>query len=112
MQPSDLKHYYRLRDLLFSQNMYLEAIRDYMEHGGTSRGSYLICDETGEKPLETLPDLFCFSLEDRGLGKMVQEIHYEKGTVRCSWRPVRPIPEDDSWFEKVWRDYREERYYD
>ncbi len=112
LQPSDLKHYYRLRDLLFSQNMYLEAIRDYMEHGGTSRGSYLICDETGEKPLETLPDLFCFSLEDRGLGKMVQEIHYEKGTVRCSWRPVRPIPEDDSWFEKVWRDYREERYYD
>jgi hypothetical protein len=22
-------------------------------------------------------------------------------------RPVRPIPEPDSWFEEVWREYRE-----
>jgi succinate dehydrogenase / fumarate reductase flavoprotein subunit len=25
------------------------------------------------------------------------------------WRPVRPIPEDDDFFENVWRDYREHR---
>ena len=25
----------------------------------------------------------------------------------CRWRPVRPIPKDDDFFENVWRGYRE-----
>jgi len=109
---ADLKHYYRIRDLLLSQRMYLEAILDYIDHGGTSRGSYLIYDKNGTKPLAVLPELFTFSLEDKGLGEMIQEIEYRDGRTFCIWRSVRPIPEDDSWFEKVWRDYREEIYYE
>lgn len=108
----ELKHYYRIRDLLLSQRMYLEAIADYIRQGGTSRGSYLIYDENGFKPINELPDLFRCSLEDKGLGSQIQEIHYEDGTIKCRWRPVRPIPVDDNWFENVWRDYREDRYYD
>ena len=27
-------------------------------------------------------------------------------------REVRPIPKEDSWFEKLWKDYREEKYYE
>lgn len=108
----ELKHYYRIRDLLFSQKMYLEAIADYIGQGGTSRGSYLIYDRNGTKPLDSLPDLFCFSLEDKGMGDMIQEVICQDGTIRCNWRPVRPIPEEDSWFEKVWRDCREAKYYE
>ncbi|MED9821094.1 MAG: FAD-binding protein [Christensenellales bacterium] len=107
-----LKDLYRIRDLLVSQQVYLEAIADYIDHGGTSRGSYLICDKAGQKPLEALPELFRFSLEDKGLGGKIQEMEYHpEGSVAC-WRDVRPIPADDSWFEKVWRDYREGRYYE
>lgn len=109
---SALKDLYRIRDLLVSQQVYLEAIADYIACGGASRGSYLICDENGQKPSDTLPDLFRFSLEDKGLGSRVQEMEYHPEGSRAIWRDVRPIPADDTWFEKVWRDYREGRYYE
>lgn len=111
-KPNELKDLYRIRDLLVSQQVYLEAIADYIEQGGTSRGSYLICDENGQKPLDFLPELFCFSLEDRGLGGRIQEMEYRPEGSAALWRDVRPVPADDSWFEKVWRDYREGRYYE
>lgn len=111
-KPNEMKDLYRIRDLLVSQQVYLEAIADYIDHGGTSRGSYLICDENGQKPLETLPELFRFSLEDKGLGSRIQEMEYHPEGSIAAWRDVRPIPADDSWFEKVWRDYREGRYYE
>lgn len=109
---SELKHYYRIRDLLFSQRMYLEAIADYIEQGGTSRGSYLIQDKNGIKPLPELSDVFSFSIEEKGMGERIQEIKWDKNEIKCEWRMVRPIPEEDSWFEKVWKDYREEIYYE
>ena len=31
------------------------------------------------------------------------------GVCDFTWRPVRPIPEDDDFFENVWRSYRENR---
>ncbi len=102
---------YRLRDLLVSQQVYLEAIADYIRRGGTSRGSYLIYDPKGRKPLRNLPECFRFSVEDRGFGTQIQEIAYKNGSTTCSWRPVRAIPEEDNWFEKVWRDWREGTYY-
>ena len=108
---AELKHLYRLRDLLVSQKMYLEAIADYIRQGGTSRGSYLIYDPKGNKPLEKLPDLFRFSLEEKGLSEKIQEIQYQNEECICSWRKIRPIPEDDSWFEKVWKNWREGLYY-
>lgn len=108
---ADMGRRYRLRDLLVSQQVYLEAIADYIRQGGTSRGSYLIYDPAGDKPLEQLPDRFRFSLEERGFSGRIQEIAYENGQCRCYWRPVRPIPPEDGWFEKVWRDWREGVYY-
>ncbi len=108
----ELQHYYRIRDLLLSQRLYLEAIADYIRQGGTSRGSYLIYDEKGKKPLENLPERFRFSLEDKGMGQKIQEIYFHEGKTVCQWRPVRPVPAEDSWFEKVWKDFREDRYYE
>lgn len=109
---NDLKHYYRLRDLLVSQEVYLSAILDYIRKGGPSRGSYLIFRAAGDKPLEKLPEIFRFSLADNGFGERIQEICYTPDGCETFWRPVRPIPPEDSWFEKVWRDYREGRYWE
>jgi hypothetical protein len=40
---------------------------------------------------------------------MIQEILYKDGGCIPSWRAVRPIPEEDDFFEKVWRGYRENK---
>lgn len=101
-----LASYYRVRDLLVSQITYLSAISDYMECGGKSRGSYLIVDPDGQKPLEELPEQFRFSLDGDAHAAVIQEIRYDAEKCSCSWRPVRPLPDPDIWFENVWRDCR------
>lgn len=111
LTPAELPQYYRLRDLLASQKVYLTAMQDYIAVGGASRGSYLICDERGSKPLDALPELFRARTHGTELGGKVQEVVLEQGKAVCSWRPVRPIPPEDNWFEKVWRDHRAKAYF-
>lgn len=105
--PRELNLVYRLRDTLICQYVYLSAMLDYMSHGGKSRGSALYTDAHGSKPHASLPDIFTFTLDDGGLGGQVQEVLYRDGRCAFNWRPVRTIPEDDDFFENVWREYRE-----
>lgn len=108
---AELKHLYRIRDLLISQQVYLEAILDYILQGGGSRGSYLIYSEEGQKPLEALPECFRFRSDEDNKAGSIQEVEYTPEGCTCTWRKIRPIPEQDNWFEKVWRDFREDIYY-
>lgn len=103
----ELGQAFRLRDMLISQQAYLSAMADYIEQGGQSRGSALYTDLRGRKPFAQLPDTFTFTLDDGTRGTLVQEVSYQNGDCQCIWRPVRPIPEDDDFFENVWRSYRE-----
>lgn len=98
---------YRLRDMLISQCAYLSAMIDYCAQGGKSRGSALYTDRAnGEKPLPALPDTFAFS-PDETEHPLIQELWYEDGTCRFAWRTPRPLPQEDDFFENVWRSYRE-----
>ena len=106
-----LPRYYRLRDLLISQRVYLEAIRDYILHGGQSRGSYLISSRDGELPLEGLPEIFRMKEDGGNHAGEIQEILYAPEGSRVSWRARRPLPDDENWFETVWRRYREGSYF-
>ncbi len=103
----DLPWLYRLRDTLISQQVYLSAMLDYTAQGGCSRGSALYTAAGGVKPFPQLPDTITFLLDDGSRGSLVQEVLYRDGGCRFRWRPVRPIPEDDDFFENVWRAYRE-----
>lgn len=104
---TELAMVYRLRDMLLSQHAYLTAMADYTAHGGKSRGSALYTDLTGGiKPFTQLPDTFTFAL-DEAEAPLIQELWFEDGTCRTSWRAPRPIPKDDDFFENVWRSYRE-----
>ena len=104
---TELAMVYRLRDMLLSQRAYLTAMADYTAHGGQSRGSALYTDLTGGiKPFTQLPDTFTFALDETE-APLIQELWFEDGTCRTSWRAPRPIPEDDDFFENVWRSYRE-----
>lgn len=106
-EAAELRWVYRLRDMLISQYAYLAAMLDYMQQGGKSRGSALYTDPAGKKPYAQLPDAFTFVLDDGSRGGRVQEMLYRDGACVFEWRPVRPIPKDDDFFENVWREYRE-----
>ena len=104
---TELAMVYRLRDMLLSQRAYLTAMADYTAHGGKSRGSALYTDLTGGvKPFAQLPDTFTFALDETE-SPLIQELWFEDVTCRTAWRAPRPIPEDDDFFENVWRSYRE-----
>ena len=105
--PRHLGKVYRLWDILICQQVYLLAMEDYAESGSKSRGSALYTDPAGRKPDDRLPDTFAFTLDDGARGNLVQEALYTPEGVRFHWREVRPIPEDDDFFENVWRSYRE-----
>jgi hypothetical protein len=104
-----------IRDILTSQYVYLSAMAEYLDHGGRSRGSVLYTDTGGSLPLAgddgpelDLPEIFRFSQED-GLEHVVQESSWSGDDLSFTWRPVRPIPADDDFFENVWRHYREDK---
>lgn len=103
----ELRLCFWLRDILLSQIVYLSAMLDYIDRGGPSRGSVLYTDLNGSKPYAGLPDEFTYRDDDGYLGDMVQEILYRGEDCKITWRPVRPIPQEDYTFENVWRDYRE-----
>lgn len=101
-----LKDAFRLYDILLCQWVCLAAMENYMEQVGGSRGSALYTDENGQKPYEALPDTLAYSLFS-GPGK-IQEVMLEKGVCSFTWRSPRPIPEEDDFFENVWRVYRQD----
>ena len=86
------------RDLLIAQYVYLNAMLDYINRSGGSRGSYLIIrnDENNAH-------------NDIDMSDMVQEIglHCDEMDidVKIIWRKRRPIPDAPRWFENVWSDY-------
>ena len=116
---------FHLLDMLIAQKVYLSAMLDYVRHGGGSRGSALYTCPDGKKPGEKMPDLYCCRLDEGKLGGVVQEIclslDISKESAReggfceefcecqTSWRPVRPIPEPDYFFENQWKAFRERR---
>ncbi len=104
---NNLSKVFRLWDILHCQLVYLEAMRDFVSQGGKSRGSAMYSDNTGKKPYENLPDIFCYDLDDGSRGDEVQEIILKDLECHILWRKVREIPKDDDFFENVWRDFRE-----
>ncbi|NLV58339.1 MAG: FAD-binding protein [Clostridiales bacterium] len=105
--PGNLHLALRLWDVLLCQEVYLSAMVNYVQQGGKSRGSALYTDVAGVKPYPGLPDAFTFFLDDGSRGDQVQIALREKDTVTFLWRKVRPIPQDDDFFENVWRAFRE-----
>jgi len=88
---AELGKVFRLREMLISQRVYLAAMAQYIEKGGVSRGGALYPDSEGTFADET----------------QTQITELTEGEVRSYWRSVRPIPEDDLFFENVWRGFRE-----
>ena len=113
--PEELPQMFRLRETMICQTVYLSAMEDYIREGGRSRGSAIYSDKNGGTVIRGLPslpegpeltELFRFSLEEAGQGSRIQEASYENGVCSFAWRDPRPIPDDDDFFENVWRAFR------
>ena len=102
----ELPHAFQNLDLLITQLAYFSAIADYIRQGGKSRGSYLVYDPRGQLPAEGLEENFRYSLDTGRLSRQVQEVLYQNGSCSIEWRPVRPIPSVDNWYENVWAAFR------
>ena len=104
----DLYKAYKLKDQLLTQYAVLTAMADFSETVGATRGSALYCDENGNLR-QGLEELFRFRLETAGTGEKIQQVRYADGICTAFWRPVRPLPADEDFFENVWRQYRENK---
>ncbi|MFC1582621.1 FAD-binding protein [Planctomycetota bacterium] len=109
---ADLIRYYMLIDHVGAQVAYLEAIREYIAKGGVSRGSYLVLDPEGTVPAPGLEDYAFRDGEDELKDRIGTVTAGEDLQLRCEWRPVRPIPNEELWFENVWEDFREGKIFD
>ena len=106
--PTDLTAAFENVDLLIAQQVYSAAMENYIAAGGGSRGSYIIPDENG---IYDIPGSFSFSPDDGKLSGKIQEVRYSPLGCDFVWENVRPIPENDDWFENVWREYRDEQVF-
>ena len=94
-------------DMLLTQYVYLSAIKEYIEEGGKSRGSYLIKDEAGSLPITDISDIFKYSLDGGAFDGKAFTAELDRDTLECEIKSedVRQIPVMDNWFETVWNDY-------
>jgi hypothetical protein len=105
---SQIYMYYKLKDILYTQSAVLTAMIDYAKTVGTTRGSSLCFDENG-KLREGLEEIFRFTEENGDTHTKVQETFITPNGFVSSWRNVRPIPQNNDFFENVWRQYRENK---
>ena len=105
-QSEELRWYFRLRETLLCQRMYVTAMLNYLTQGGKSRGSAMYLDPAGEA-IPKLPEVYRFRLDGDEHAHVVQESRWTGDDCAVTWRPVRPMPPEDASFEVVWKKYRE-----
>ena len=98
--------YYKLKDILYTQSAVVTAMIDYSKTVGDTRGSSLYFDENG-KLRDGLEEIFRFTEEKGDTRSKIQETVLTENGFVSSWRDVRPIPQNDDFFENIWRQYRE-----
>lgn len=103
---------FRAADLALTHAVYLEAIKEYLDRGGKSRGSAMVLTPSGGPPSALLGDEWRFACNDPNawVDRRILEIALgDAGAVRKQWVDIRPIPEENEWFETVWRDCLNDR---
>jgi succinate dehydrogenase/fumarate reductase flavoprotein subunit len=103
---------FKMLDFCLTHALYLEAIHEYLERGGKSRGSSLVLDPGGPQPCPGMGAEWRFSLNppDSFVDQKILEISLDaKGNVVKKWVPIRALPREETWFENVWDDFRKDR---
>ncbi len=110
--PKEIPDVFKNLDLCLTHAIYLEAIGEYLEKGARSRGSFIVLDPEGEKPCDQLGENWRFGLNpvDSFVNTKILEISLDANmTVKKNWVNIRPIPQAEDWFEKVWKNYMNDK---
>jgi succinate dehydrogenase/fumarate reductase flavoprotein subunit len=109
---TELPTAFRAADLALTHAVYLEAIKEYLDRDGQSRGSALVLNPLGQRPCSRAGDEWRFvcNKPDAWVNQRILEIALgNEGGVHKQWVDIRPVPEEDEWFETVWSDYLNDR---
>lgn len=106
--------------LALAQVAFLDAVAEYIEAGGGSRGSFMVMRDDGDivhssliNPADGKP--IAFVPENEGLRKTIAEIEIDSlqdASFKATRIPVRPIPIRDDAFELAWTAYRTGEVYE
>ncbi|MCX6569154.1 MAG: FAD-binding protein [Candidatus Aminicenantes bacterium] len=112
LSARDLPKAFKALDLSLTHAVYLQALSEYLDRGGKSRGSALVPDPSGRKPHPHLGNRWTFSLTDPSdfVSENILEVRLDKrDRVHKHWVPVRPVPPAEGWFETVWNDFMKDK---
>ncbi|HZJ87812.1 MAG TPA: FAD-binding protein, partial [Sphaerochaeta sp.] len=100
-----LPRFFAARHLALTHLVYLEAIAEYLKQAFGSRGSALILQEDGKAIHPKLDSFWRFTPENtEGRAESITTI-YQGGESMHGRVACRPIPDEEYWFETVWRDF-------
>ncbi len=110
-----LLDFFLLHDMLIVERCMLEASLFMLERLNAGRGSWCIADirQLIQKGKEGLIKEITINDCDEIYCNEILEISLSKDTIIEKYLvPVRPIPEYDSWFENVWAEYQQQKFFD
>jgi len=107
-----MKFAFRVRQLCFAHQVYLDAIRFQIAEGVGSRGSSIVRDTRGVKIHPKLMDEWRLTTEESLFRKKVLKTSFDNlGNINHYWENCRQIPETDNWFETSWARFRDGSIY-
>jgi len=93
----------RLEALILTFWTVLSSVSEYVEKGGGSRGGFVIQGQGSDSTW--LP-------EDASFREQILETRFNGQDFSATWRPVRPLPIEEPWFETLWQRFREGNIYE
>ena len=98
----------RNRQMALTQVYYLKAVSAYLENSGGSRGSFLVLSPDGLEAHPGLGKEWNFIPENEELRCSLQTVRgADAGDIHVEMSECRPLPEEEYWFETMWKEYRE-----
>lgn len=92
------------RDMLITAQAVVSAMAESADRAG-SRGSALVLADNGQPVGDCLPSM-TYLPECADYRQMVATTQKQGDDFVTTWEKVRPIPQEEDWFERVWNDYR------
>ncbi len=109
-EAKELTDFFKNADLLLAERFFLEASGLVLSRIGGGRGSYLAgtiekfleLDEVKRARAVRAPEIGAMALDEIAELKLGSD-----GRIIPRIVPVRPVPKEDPWFERIWKEYRD-----
>ncbi len=99
--------------LCLTQLCFLETIAALLNEGGGSRGAYVVLDGEGDMWVDSPrgKELQHRSEDESMRSEILETSVIDDGSIDIEAVAVRPMPEDDSWYETTWRQWQDGEIY-